>query len=91
MDILSPDKKQVISSLTIEELEILINQIVNKVVSGGRESLVPDEYKRDIPYNSSSNLIEEISNSSQVPLSLWESVPSDASQNLDFYLYPESR
>ena len=53
MDILSPDKdidrNQIISSLTVGELETLINQIVHKVVSEERESLIPDQYKRYIP------------------------------------------
>jgi hypothetical protein len=93
MDILSPDKdidrNQIISSLTVGELETLINQIVHKVVSGERQSLIPDEYKRDIPYNSEVNSIREIADSAAVPKDLWECVPSDASQNLDSYLYPK--
>ena len=90
MDIINLDRNQAISSLTIGELETLINQIVHKVVSGEGKNSIPDEYKRSIPYNSSSHLIAEISDSSKVPLDLWESVPSDASQNLDSYLYPKS-
>jgi hypothetical protein len=89
MEISSLNNKQVISSLTVEQLEVIVTQIVQKVISKQQESLIPDEYKQEIPFDSNATPFWQVvvDNSSKIPETIWDSIPSDASEKIDVYLY----
>ncbi len=80
MEIPSLNNQQLISSLTVEELEVIVTQIVQKVISKQQESLIPDEYKQEIPFDSKVTPFWQVvvDNSSKISEEIWDSIPSDA-------------
>ncbi len=89
MEILSLEKHQVISSLTLAELEVVVTQLVQRVLSTERESFMPIQCKQEVPFDSTATPFWQIvlDNSNQVSEEIWDSIPEDASENLDAYLY----
>jgi hypothetical protein len=89
MEISSLNNQQVLSSLTVGELEVIVTQIVQKVISKQQESLIPDEYKQEIPFDSKAIPFWQVvvDNYSKIPEEIWDSIPSDASEKIDLYLY----
>ena len=89
MELSSLENQQLISSLTIADLEVIVTQIVQKVISQEKESLISNEYKQKIPFDSTATPFWQmvVDNSSKIPEEIWDSIPNDASENLDSYLY----
>lgn len=89
METPSLDNQQLISSMTVGELEVIVTQIVQKVISKQQESLIPDEYKQEIPFDSKATPFWQVvvDNSSKISEEIWDSIPSDASEKIDVYLY----
>lgn len=83
------ENEQVVSCLTMAELENIVTQIVQKVIFKQKEGLIPDEYKQEIPFNAHVTPFWQVvvSNSSKISEEIWNGVPSDASENIDLYLY----
>ena len=79
------ENEQYVSDLTMAELENIVTQIVQRVVSKEEEELIPDEYKRKTPFNANATSFWQVvvENSHKIPEEIWDSIPSDASENFD--------
>ncbi|CAN1211957.1 hypothetical protein TUMEXPCC7403_17255 [Tumidithrix helvetica PCC 7403] len=88
MEISSLDKQEIISALTFADLEAIASQIVQRIISQEAASLIPNQYRQEIPFDSAATPFWQIvmENSSKVPEKIWGGIPSDASENLDAYL-----
>ncbi|MEE3717718.1 hypothetical protein V2H45_13335 [Tumidithrix elongata RA019] len=88
MEISRLDKQEIISTLTFADLEVIVTQIVQRIISQEAASLIPNKYRQEIPFNSTATPFWQIivENSSKVPEEIWDSIPSNASENLDAYL-----
>jgi len=78
MKISNFEKEQVLNSITREELEDIITQIVQKVISRDKKKLIPDEYKH--PFDSKATPFWQIvvEDSHKIPEEIWSSIPNDA-------------
>jgi hypothetical protein len=88
IEISSLDKQEVISALTFADLEAIVTAIVQGMISQETASLIPNKYRQEIPFDSTATPFWQIvvENSNKVPEEIWDSIPSDASENLDVYL-----
>jgi len=84
MEISNFEKQQVLKTLTRAELEDIITQIVQKVISRDKKKLIPDEYKQDTPFDSKATPFWQIivEDSHKIPEEIWSSIPNDASENI---------
>ncbi|MBR8833120.1 MAG: hypothetical protein DSM106950_03500 [Stigonema ocellatum SAG 48.90 = DSM 106950] len=73
-----------VASLTLGELENFIKKTINKY---NQQNLIYSE--KDQPFDETVPPFWQIvtENAAQIPDELWESLPSDASEKLDHYLY----
>jgi hypothetical protein len=82
------ENQPAMNSLTMADLEAIVTRIARKVISQQQEGLVPDDYKREIPFDTTATSFCQsvVESSSRIPDEIWDTVPSDASENKAFPL-----
>ncbi|MCW6038032.1 hypothetical protein K4A83_17390 [Spirulina subsalsa FACHB-351] len=83
------DPQRSVASLTLGELEAFVRQTIQNTETSQRNSLIPPETNLDSSFDQSAQPFWQIVTESvaEVPDEVWETLPEDASEQIDHYLY----
>ena len=91
MMINSLDPNQSVAELTIAELEAFIKETMIQMETSRSKTLITPEVNLESSFNSSAKPFLDIvaEQMADIEEEIWESIPEDASEQLDRYLYEE--
>jgi hypothetical protein len=83
------DPNRSVASLTMTELEAFVKKTIQQTEKSQSKSLIPPETNIESSFNPSAQPFWEIvaARAAKVPDEIWETVPEDASEQVDRYLY----
>ena len=83
------DPNRSVASLTMAELEAFVRKTVQQTEKSQPKSLIPPETDLESPFDPSAPPFWEIvaERAAEIPDEIWETVPEDASEQVDHYLY----
>ena len=91
MMINSLDPNQSVAELTIAELEAFIKETMIQMETSRSKTLIPPEVNLESSFDSSAKPFLDIvaEQMADIEEKIWDSIPEDASEQLDRYLYEE--
>ncbi|NEP45796.1 MAG: hypothetical protein F6K35_43970 [Okeania sp. SIO2H7] len=89
MSITSFEPNMSVASLTIAELEAFVKKIIQQSDRSQESSIIPSHIILDAPFDETAVPFWEITAAlaAEVPDEIWATVPEDASEQVDRYLY----
>ena len=87
----SLDPNQSVAELTIAELEAFIKETMIQMETSRSKTLIPPEVNLESSFDSSAKPFLDIvaEQMADIEEKIWDSIPEDASEQLDRYLYEE--
>lgn len=89
MNTTSFDPNRSVASLTLAELEAFIKQTIQQTEQSPPKYLISALAELDTPFDASAPPFWQViaSHTAQIPDEVWATIPEDASEQVDHYLY----